>query len=270
MRLFAKIMMMLTALLLTFYTSMAVSRWWTIRAGGVGGIKAATVELEMYICQLVTQDEEVLSAIRRYSRASLILVFLWRRKQLGELKTILADVLTEQECDQLLKWNHVLHETIWAWQASIVSMLYREDKIKSDQLFNFLLERCSKGREAVQLIHTHIAVKIPMQYVHLLGFLVKLHNLVLAIIMGLLFGAAVKDGEIIVCVMLFGRTLILPLLFNAILLINAELSDPFDGSETDFPCAAYEQALDKDSKAFVAANTHLPDWMAQRFSALAA
>jgi len=181
-----------------------------------------------------------------------------------------GDLLTEQEVDQLKKWDHVLHETIWAWQASIVTMLYREGKIKSDQLFSFLLERCSKGREAVQLIHTHIAVKIPMQYVHLLGFLVKLHNLVLSIIMGLLFGAAFSNGQYIICVMLFGRTLILPLLFNAILLINAELSDPFDGGETDFPCLAYEQALEKDGKAFVAAYKNLPDWMAQRFAVLAA
>merc|ERR1719247_1450279 len=102
MRSFAKIMMMLTALLLTFYTSMAVMRWWNIRTGGVGGIKAATVELEMYICQLVTQDDEVLSAIRRYSRASLILVFLWRRKELDNMKEILTtgDLLTEQEVEQ--------------------------------------------------------------------------------------------------------------------------------------------------------------------------
>jgi len=266
MRAFAMIMTTLAAFLLSFYTSMAVTRWWAMRTGGVGGIKAATVELEMYICQMVTQEPEVLSAIRRYGRTSLILVFLWRRKQLSTLKEALVsrELLTEHEADQLLKWNHNLHETIWGWQTGIVTMLYKEGKIKSDQLFNLLLERCSKGRAAVQLVHTHLAVRIPMQYVHLLGLLVKMHNTVLAMIMGILFGAAVRRNEIIICVQLFGRTLILPFLFNAILLINAELSDPFDGSSTDFPGSAYEKNLDKDCKGLVSATQNMPDWLATR------
>jgi len=266
MRAFAMIMTTLAAFLLSFYTSMAVGRWWAMRTGGVGGIKAATVELEMYVCQLVTQEPQVLEAIRRYGRTSLILVFLWRRKQLSTLKEALVsrELLTEHEADQLLKWNHNLHETIWAWQTGIVTMLYKEGKIKSDQLFNLLLERCSKGRAAVQLVHTHLAVRIPMQYVHLLGLLVKMHNTVLAMIMGILFGAAVRRNEIIICVQLFGRTLILPFLFNAILLINAELSDPFDGSGTDFPGSAYEKNLDKDCKGLVSATQNMPDWLATR------
>jgi len=266
MRAFAMIMTTLAAFLLSFYTSMAVGRWWTIRAAGVGGIKAATVELEMYICQLVTQEPQVLSAIRRYGRTSLMLVFLWRRNQLSSLKEFFVEreMLSAHEADQLLKWNHCLHETIWAWQAGIVTMLYKEGKIGSDQLFQLLLDRCRDGRQAVQLVHTHLAVRIPMQYVHLLGLLVKMHNTVLGIIMGILFGAAVRNGEIIICAQLFGRTLILPFLFNAILLINAELSDPFDGGDSDFPGSAYEKALDKDSQGMVSATQNMPDWLAIR------
>jgi hypothetical protein len=267
MRAFAKIMTGLAAFLLSFYTSTSVSRWWTIRTGGVGGIKAATMDLEMFICQFCTKEEKVLSAIRRYSRASLILVCLWRRNQLDKLKEQMMgrNLLDEQEVNKLLTWNHCLHETIWAWQAGIVTMLHKEGKIKSDQLLALLLQRCSDGRSAVQLIHTHIAVRIPMQYVHLLGLLVKMHNLVLAIIMGTLFGAALRNLEAVVCIQLFGRTLILPFLFNAILLINAELSDPFEGNTADFPGTVYEKALEKDGSAFTEASANLPDWLQKRY-----
>jgi len=275
MREFAMIMTVLASLLLSFYTGISVSRWWTIRASGVGGIKAAAMELEMLVSQLVTQERQVLDAIRRYVRTSLVLIFLWRRKRLGPavkqaeareacLDLVAQGLLTEQEVNQLCKWNHCLHETIWAWLSAIIATLYQEGKIKSDQLLRNLLERCSDGRKAVQVIHTHLAVKIPMQYVHLLGVLVKMHNLVLAVIMGSLFGAAVRNGEIIICVQLFGRTLILPLLFNAILLINAELSDPFDGHPTDFPGHALSAALEKDGQSFVKASQNMPDWMARR------
>merc|ERR1719267_479139 len=159
-----------------------------MRTGGIGGIKAATMDLEMFICQFASREPEVLDAIRRYSRASLMLVFLWRRGQAGPgaSKEVLKEqlkgrqLLTDPEIEKLLTWNHCLHETIWAWQAGIVTMLHKEGKIKSDQLLALLLQRCSDGRTAVQLIHTHLAVRIPMQYVHLLGLLVKMHNLVLA------------------------------------------------------------------------------------------
>jgi len=267
MRAFAKIMTGLAAFLLSFYTSTSVARWWTIRTAGIGGIKAATMDLEMFICQFVTREPQVLEAIRKYSRASLILVFLWRRHELGDIKKQLVgrNLLTEQEVDKLLTWNHCLHETIWAWQAGIVTMLHKEGKIKSDQLLSLLLQRCSDGRSAVQLIHTHCAVRIPMQYVHLLGLLVKMHNMVLAIIMGVLFGAALRNLEAVVCVQLFGRTLILPFLFNAILLINAELADPFEGSVSDFPGTAYEKGLEADGKAFIDASTNLPAWLDKRY-----
>jgi len=271
MREFAMILMVLASLLLSFYTAMAVGRWWVIRAAGVGGIKSAAMELEMLISQAVTQEAQVLDAIRRYARASLFLVFIWRRDQLGEMEEMITSqgILTPQEARALrgtpeAPWNHVLHETIWSWQSAIVCTLYREGKIQSDQLLRTLLERCSDGRSAIQCIHTHLAVKIPMQYVHLLGFLVKMHNVILSVIMGSLFGAAIRNSEIIICVQLAGRTLILPLLFNAILLINAELADPFDGGPTDFPALAYSKALEMDGSSFVKASQNQPDWMAKR------
>lgn len=269
MREFAMIMTTLASLLLSFYTAMAVGRWWVIRTVGVGGIRAAAMELEMLLSQLVTQDAFVLQAIRRYARASLILVFLWRRKRLADLKHELVEVhqvLDEQEVDQLVKGNNhpCLHETIWAWQSAIVCALYHEGKIKSDTLLRSLLQKCSDGRKGVQCIHTHLAVKIPMQYVHLLGLLVKMHNFVCAFIMGALFGSAVRSGEIIICCQLAARCIMLPLLFNAILLINAELADPFDGHATDFPGGVYSKGIEKAGLAFVKAGQNMPDWMARR------
>jgi len=269
MRAFAMIMTQLAAFLLTFYTSICVTRWWVIRTQGVGGIKKAAVELEMFISQHVTRDVEVLSAIRRYARASLILIVLWRRKQLSSMKEQLVGrgILLQNEADQLEEWNHCLHETIWAWQSGIVAKLHNEGKIKSEPLLCLLLDRCSEGRTAVQCIHTHLAVRVPMQYVHLLGLLVKLHNTVLAVIMGILFGAAVRDGRTIICIQLFCRTLILPVMFNAILLINCELSDPFDGAITAFPTSKYEKALEKDAQSVLDAYDNLPQWMQDRFKA---
>lgn len=266
MRAFSTIMTTLAAFLLSFYTSITVTRWWTIRTQGVGAIKAAAMELEMFIHQMVTEDPEVLSAIHRYARASLALIFLWRRGDMADMKEDLTSrgILTEEECDKLLEWDHNLHESIWMWQTAIISMLNDEGKIKSPPFLCFLLSRVSQGRTGVQVIATHLAVKVPMQYVHLLGFMVKVHNLVIAVLMGILFGAAVRDAAVIICCQLFGRTLVLPLLFNAILLINAELSDPFDGGTADFPGCKYDKAIEADAKANVSAGNALPAFISKR------
>lgn len=264
MRAFAMIMTGLAAFLLSFYTSIIVARWWTMRTAGVGGIKKATVDLGLLLYQSVTQEEKILSAVSKYGRVSLLLIFMWRRQQMGAVKEILMahELLDEHECDQLLKWNkHCLHETIWAWQMAIVTKLKREGKIKSDQLYSLLLEKCIEGRAAVQLVHTHLAVRVPMQYVHLLGLLVKMHNLVLAVIMGILFGAAMREKEYVVGIQACARIFILPFLFNAILLINCDLADPFDGSEADFPGDIYQDTLRADCAAINKATDHVPAWL---------
>jgi hypothetical protein len=268
MRKFASIMTGLAAFLLSFYTSVAVTRWWTMRTAGVGAIKAATVDLQMLIHNCCTTDPVVLDAIERYGRVSLMLIFLWRQKELDNMKEIFTNdarkLLTPEECDRLLKCRKdnpkcALHEIIWAWQTGIVETLYKEKKIPSEPLYVMLLEKCTEGRAAVQCVHTHLAVRVPMQYVHLLGFLIKMHNIVVALIMGLLFGAAFRNGYIILCVQLFARTLILPFLFNAILLINCDLSDPFNGGEADFSTDLYQTNLGHDCRGIVKAGENRPE-----------
>merc|ERR1719460_2454108 len=106
MRAFAMIMTGLAAFLLSFYTSIVVGRWWAMRTNGVGAIKAATVDLHLLLYQMVTKDDQVLGAVKRYGQASLMLVFLWRQQELGNLKEFMmtqGKLLTEEECDLLLK-----------------------------------------------------------------------------------------------------------------------------------------------------------------------
>jgi hypothetical protein len=269
MRQFAMIMTGLSAFLLTFYTSLSVGRWWTVRTQGVGGIKAAAVQIEMIVAQFCTQEEQVLEAIRRYGRTSLRLIFLWRRKELDLIEEKLLNpktLLTAEEIKLMKNWESpAMHETIWAWQMGIVTMLHREGKLPDGNIFKILLEHCHAGRHAVQVAHTHIAQRVPMQYVHIMGFLVKMHNLVLAVITGILFGAAFSGKEWLICCQLLGRNLLLPFLFNAILLMNAELSDPFDGGTGDsFPDIKYCDNITMDCQKIVEASQNMPSWITKR------
>jgi len=267
MRDFAVIMTGITTFLLSFYMSMVISRWWDIITKGIAQIETSVMELSLYVYQLVTKDEEVITSIRRYTRASLFLIILWRRNKLDNLKEMMAkkkDLLTPSECDKLMSVKHNLHEVIWSWTTDIISMLYQEGQIKSDCLLQLLLDRCTQGRGAVQLIHTYIANKVPLQYVHLLGFLVKIHNVALALIMSLLFAVAWRNENWIMCTMLFARTLLLPTLFNAIILLCSELSDPFDGGMQDLPADRCDEHINKNSMAYIALTDNAPKWISER------
>merc|ERR1719313_969770 len=100
------------------------------------------MELTMLISQMVTSETTVLDAIRRYARCSLVLVFLWRRKAMGQMKEELTRRcgLTDNEATQLVSFGfnpkgqplNNLHETIWAWQTAIICTLHQEGKIKSE------------------------------------------------------------------------------------------------------------------------------------------
>lgn len=275
MRKFSLIITMLAAFLLSLYTGVMVGRWWTIRTQGVGAIKTAASELVMYISQFVTKDAEVLSAIQRNARASLRMIFLWRRRlmtheqadeQAVREELVESGILTDEEVDLLFSpgWHKNLWESIWTWNVCIVQTLHEEGLIKSEQLLVMLLDKCSIGRNGIQVIATHLETKVPLSYVHLLGLIVKLHNLVCAVIMGVLLSVAIKERNGIIMCQLFGRTLLMPFIFNAILLINAELSDPFDGGVGDFPQEAYDKGIDTGCQSIVMAGAQLPQWLAER------
>merc|ERR1719450_1483465 len=73
LRAFIAMFTTLVGLLLSFYTALNIKRWWEIRRGGVAAIEQACAKLTCMISQGVTRDKEVLSAVSRYSRVSLLL-----------------------------------------------------------------------------------------------------------------------------------------------------------------------------------------------------
>jgi len=270
-RAFAAMMTTLAVFMVTFYLAKIVDRWWTIRTKGIGAMKGATMELSLFLSQLVTQDEQILTAVRRYARASLQLIYLWRHNKLKNKEEMHDQLckqpgapLTEEEVEKLIETGTNLPEAVWTWNVSIIKLLHDQGAIKSDQLFNYLLEQCAAARTGIQCISTHITVQMPLPYTHLLTLMVKIHNVVLAVLLGILFGYAAEDGQPIVCIQLFGRTILMPVLFNSILLIAAQLHDPFAGGMCSFPAHKYSAAFERDGKSFIQAGKHMPPWLLQK------
>lgn len=261
---FCQLMSTMATFLLGFFTSLNVARWWRLRTEGIGAIWSATSQLCMFLSQNVTRDEDVLSSIRRYARASLMLVFMRQRgyiDQLGILKH--RGILTADEVGQMQKWNTNLAESVWTWIAHILFMLYDQGLVKSEQQYVFLLDRVSKGRAGAATICAQLGTPIPMQYVHFIGLMVKVHNIGVAALMGTICAGNIFLNRRLMCVTITLRVFFLPMLYNSILFINEEIMNPFSGDLMDFPMQKFDQAIDSDGKSYVDAGKHLPSWMLQ-------
>lgn len=263
----------LAAFLLAFYTSLTVSRWWRLRTQGVGNIWTATSQLMLLLSGCVTrdQDEQALSAIRRFARASLAIQFLKRRyqsgllDQLGEL--VDRDILTWSEVEALRnlgKEGYYLSESLWAWVMHIVVDLYHKGQITSEHLFSDLLRVVDVGRSGTELITAQMGTPIPMQYIHLIGLLVKTFNLMFAALVSFLLATADINHSVMPGALV--RLFFEPFMYNAILLINAELADPFIGGVNDFPLETYEKAIEMHGRGYIQAGVqnNMPTWMQER------
>mmetsp|Transcript_49292 Transcript_49292/g.68486 ORF Transcript_49292/g.68486 Transcript_49292/m.68486 type:complete len:171 (+) Transcript_49292:474-986(+) len=162
-----------------------------------------------------------------------------------------------RKVEQLRKYNNNLAESIWTWIAHIVADLDKKGKIKGEVMLNFLMERVNLGRSGAALIGAQLGTPIPLPYIHLMGILVKIHNGILGITLGFVLGCSWQESWS-ARVLLSIKVFFIPLLYNAILLVNAVLADPFNGEVNDFPVAKYQLGIEGDGASYVDAGDHLP------------
>lgn len=247
----------LAVLLLGFYTSNSLNRWWRLRTDGIGSIWGGCSELQMLISRSVTRDEQVLSSIRRYARASLMLQFMRARKQLGDLSLLTErNILFPEEVKCLGSVNSNHSEALWSWITYIVMNLNQQGLISSEYSLWNILQSVKKGRNGAALIGAQQGTPLPVQYVHILGFMVKLFNLFAA------WAYAIKVScigrEVTTHLLL---TFFPALLYNSVLLINSKLNEPFADHVLAFPMMRYDRGIENDGRSYVEAGEDPPEWI---------
>jgi predicted membrane chloride channel (bestrophin family) len=263
-RAFVKMFSTLIGLLLSFYTALNMNRWWSMRTQGVEGIAQGASKLTFLLSQGVTRNEEVLSAVRRYAIASLMLFFLKDEEDQVQLdKLVEREVLTQDEADQLshLGSSWCYPDSLWVWLANIVTKCNAAGLVKGPPHYCALLAAVDEGRTGASTIKTYLETPIPMGYVHLLGLMVKLHNVILAFLMALLSVKHASLWDPVATSRVMFRCFFMPLLYNALLIINDELTDPFGHDVSDFPAHVIARRLNNDVQSFVGMGNNLPSWV---------
>lgn len=261
---FTSMLSALAGFLLSFYIALCINRWWDMRINGIQQIQNASSELTMFLSRCVTDDPMALDAVSRYTRASLLLLVMQHKPYdhcLRELKD--AKILTEDELEKMCKMSNVA-ESIWTWITQIIVLLHKKGKIGPGPLYCFLLGLADQGRDGAARIGSVVTTPIPLIYVHLLCLMVKIHNFLVAILMAIVAAAFYMNGRYFLLVQAIGRTFLMPIIYNAILLICETLSDPFSGDLGDFPIKDYLDQMSENAKGYRTAGENIPDWIAER------
>jgi len=262
----------LIGLLLSFYTALNLGRWWQMRML-LQDVQEGCKSLCLQLAHGVTSDAEVLGSVRRYCRASLFLVFAYNhdRDDTPLDAAVRENFLEPDEAEALRQINptstFAQAEVLWSWLANIVTRLHLMQMTKGkDPQYCALLKAVDKGRSGVAGIQTFLETPIPMGYIHLLCWMVKLHNIILTLLMALssVKHAGGREGfdEVSVFRTAF-RAFFMPFLYNAILILNAEVTDPFGNDVQDFDQKYFGEQMDKCAGSLIDAAHILPPWLSQ-------
>merc|ERR1719343_583817 len=115
--------------------------------------------------------------------------------------------------------------------------------IKSEEQLVFLMERVSIGRGGAALVGAQLGTPIPVSYVQFIGFLVKVHNIGVALLSGLVLSHLIREKKWLFCFTEAVRVFFPTLMYNAILLINEEIMNPFSGDISDFPMKKFDETM---------------------------
>lgn len=263
----------LIGLLLSFYTALSLGRWWQMRLS-VHKIQDAAKRLTMMLSQGVTDDQVLLATIHRYARASLFLIFAASQFKEGDVapldQALERGLLEQEEVDKLKKLNpsmtFVQAETLWVFLANAMSRLNAQGLVKGPPHYCLLMSAVEDGRCGVTTIQTHLDTPIPLGYVHLLCLMVKLHNFLVTILLALT-AVMLSGGEKGVRPVGMFRTafkaFFMPFLYNAILILNSDVTDPFGGDDSDFAFNSFDVNIAMSAQGSVLAADNLPEWISK-------
>lgn len=297
--------MSLTRWLLTGYIGYEIARWWRLRTDGIGSIWAGSSNLAIMIAAhfpgATGQDKRIRETIKRYCRASIATLF----HRYGQTHFTWNDInlrgtLTSKEIATLKKQGSY-PEAIWSWIGSYLADIYKAGLLPC-VVYQNCLDQVAKGRGGAGLIGAQMGCQLPLTYVHAVNFMVKFGNVIITLQQGYelakniyypdknkaIFNTdgsmryefktqpweanhkKITDLKYVTWILssLFS-VLVMTTLYNAMLVVAASLSNPFDQDRLSFPGLWYEKGVDEDARFFHNMALDKP-WKYQKFHTVSA
>lgn len=239
------------------FVSTMLTRWWSLRSQGVGAVADHICNISCFMTAAAARRlvsaadwdlfEEQHAKVVRYGLASLSCLAKESRGP-HEPLTELVEIGFLDEGEKVLIENcppHTRANALWCWMTCLATESMEMVKVPPPNL-NILFNDLNAGMDGVHTVHQYLGTQLPFPYVHMITFLVDIHNIVVAMLSGLKFAIAFRDRRISGCAIEVFQLILVPTMYQGLLQICMFLSDPMGDDIIDFPILEYQMAV-KDS-----------------------
>jgi len=233
------------------FTSIVLSRWWTLRTMGVGAMDDHLINISGlligFACRILPRQEDwelfrsIHSKIVKYGLSSLNCIAMESRGGVTDQslqKLVESGMLNAEEKAILLKCPQQ-SVALWSWISALASECLEMMKIAAPN-HNMLFQEVRMGILGIHCVHEHINTQLPFPYVHMIVLLVNLNNVVMSVVAGLKCSCAVNRGEYVGASLEILQIFLVPLLYQALLQVAVFLCDPLGDDIIDFPILNFQ------------------------------
>ncbi|CAE7760592.1 BEST2 [Symbiodinium pilosum] len=241
----------LIGILLGFYISTVMTRWWSMRSQGIGGLWGGVVDLCILTGSFFPGPEwrTMRSMVLRYGLVSFELTFMQNEGRDEELEGLVQRHLLTRDEAARLAGQPSKCGAVWAWVAWIYRELQKQGHL-SDIDLRLFLEKVLQARGGTGSLLTHIDTQLPFLYVQLLSSLVHFLTMVMAADCGVMTGAWLISPSMGSPVLKFVQMLMVTYFYNGCLEIGRSFANPCGHDFSDFPRHAYHFWMRNEAEFF--------------------
>jgi len=208
----SKFLNVVVGLLLGFFLSSSMTRWYTC-VNGFLELLDAIRNLQMQFVALGVPEEQTVLCLR-WGFASAWLLYrqlireterlsgaefdhdeMWRKlcaKVTHIDKSGKANLLKEEEAD-VLRLTRDPPGMMWMWNAALIGRLAQDGWIPPMQTptYGRIMNLCQSAHGGIRQVRQAISIQAPLTYTHMLATLVHINNLLNAVTLGLVSGVAI-------------------------------------------------------------------------------
>lgn len=247
--------------LLGFFISTCLARWWAVRADGIGGLWGNVDDIVLLIGAFFPRDtqadRDVREQVLRWGALSHELMYKQARNE-HELRDLVEMGLLTQGEMLILEPLASRPQVIWAWMCSFMAHLAYGDPNEGGSrlpqpvtILPQLLGLCCKARDAIGIVFTYTDSQVPFRYVHVLSFIVWMHNLIQALTSAVRITYEFKAGSISGTGTEIAFLMFYPVVYTSLLHVGVGMLNPMRAaSDVDFPKRAFTYYMLAENRSF--------------------
>lgn len=225
------------------FVSTTLTRWWSIRTDCIGKVSDHLITLSGLLASMGARIlhadadwavfQEDYHRIINYGLASMSFVAAESGMEFDD--PVGMGYLTEKELALLTEISgESLAAAIWCWIGALASEMFEMCEVPAPN-FNVLLQEVHLAVNGIHSLHHYLRTQLPFPYVHIITFLVNLHNAMMAINSAFRFTASWAEGNKLVQVFDVFHFFVVPMMYQSILLVSMHIMDPMGNDVIDFP-----------------------------------